>query len=160
MLLEVLFVLETTGGHQLNVDRFLPRTPIRVVVDHVGRPVTDTYPVEELEAALRTGFMEDLLNNEVLMETLLPNMLAAAATVAEPIAEVEINRGIQAMRNTLDHEIGRLATLAQKNNHIRPEEIKHAVQEREALTTLIREASIRLDAVQLIQQGALQTMKM
>src|SRR5690606_22999875 len=36
LLLEVLFVLETAREPGLYVDRFLPHTPLRIVVDHMG----------------------------------------------------------------------------------------------------------------------------
>ncbi len=152
MLLEVLFVLETSGARGSGVDRFLPSTPLRVVMDHRGVDVTAQYPVEALDQ-LRPGFMDDMLDNETLMETILPSMLDAANTVATAQAGTAIAQGLRKMQTTMDHEIARLQALQLKNNHIRPAEIQIAIAERAQLATLIAEANIRLDAVQLIQKG-------
>lgn len=153
ILMEVLFVLETAGGQNLSVDRFLPSTPVRVVVNHAGREVTDAYPVERLDEELRPGFMDDLMENETLMETIIPNMVRAATEIAESKGLRIVAKGLQHMRSTLDHEIHRLTALQHKNQSIRPEEIEIAQQEKAQLSDLLTDAAIRLDALQLIQQG-------
>ncbi|REG79615.1 hypothetical protein [Algoriphagus antarcticus] len=53
------------------------------------------------------------------------------------------------MKHTLAHEINRLTALQKKNKDIRPDEIQAAVEERNALSVLIKKARVRLDAVQL-----------
>lgn len=153
ILLEVLFVLETAGERSIHVDRFLPNTPLRVVVDHTGNEVTDLYPVEAFDHQLIPGRMDDLIHNETLMETILPDMIVSATNFAEALGATEISNGLQRMNLTLDHEIGRLKSLQNKNKHIRPEEIGIALEEQTTLSSLIRNARIRLDALQLIQKG-------
>src|SRR5690606_30074493 len=61
LLLEVLFVLETAREPGLYVDRFLPNTPLRIVVDHTGKEVTESYPVETIDKKLTPGKMNALL---------------------------------------------------------------------------------------------------
>ncbi|MDP5171318.1 MAG: RNA polymerase-associated protein RapA [Bacteroidia bacterium] len=153
ILLEALFVLETMGGQHLHVDRFLPSTPLRVVVDHTGEDVTDEYPVETFDQQLIAGNMDDLLDNETFIEVLLPNMVAAATEFAETLSTSEVVQGIAVMRRTLDHEIARLTALQHKNNHIRPEEIDTAREEQASLAALMRDARIRLDALLLVKKG-------
>jgi len=53
----------------------------------------------------------------------------------------------------LDHEIGRLAYLYKRNKGIRPDEIRTALEEKNVLTTLIGDARIRMDSLQLIREG-------
>ncbi|MTI30246.1 RNA polymerase-associated protein RapA [Xanthovirga aplysinae] len=153
ILIELLFVLETGGKQSQQVDRFLPNTPLRIVVDHNGHDVTDLYPVELIDRQLIPGQVNDLIQNETLMETLLPNMITAATKIAEAFGEIEISNGLQRMNLTLDHEISRLESLSKKNKHIRPEEIRMALEEQRTLASLIRNARIRLDALQLIRKG-------
>ena len=57
------------------------------------------------------------------------------------------------MEKQLNHEIERLESLQKKNNHIRPEEIDLAKNEKAALETLIDNATVRMDAIQLIEKG-------
>jgi ATP-dependent helicase HepA len=153
ILIEAIFVLETAGSQGNEVDRFLPQTPLRVVVDHTCAEVTGDFPIDEMALQLRPGDIDPLLDNEMLVETLIPKMLEAATSIAEQKAKVEIANGLQRMRATLDHEIDRLRTLQAKNNHIRPEEIRIAVEARAKLVSLIEEARVRLDGVMLVQKG-------
>lgn len=153
ILLEAVFVLETAGSQGKGVDRFLPQTPLRVVVDHSGTDLTADYTAEELFLAVYPAPIDHLLNNDVLVETIFPNMLHSATRFAEKAARAEMEKGMQKMLSTLDHEIGRLRTLQDKNNHIRPDEIRIAEEARSEMAALIGEARIRLDAVMLVQKG-------
>jgi ATP-dependent helicase HepA len=150
MLLEILFVLETTGEQSIYVDRFLPNTPLRIVVDHTGKDVTDSCPVETFDKKLAAGSIDPLLDNERVVETLLPDMISAAKSIAAAHRKEEIAWGMLRMNLTLNHEIERLFVLQQKNKNIRPEEIQIAVVEQGTLATLIQHAQLRMDAIQLI----------
>jgi ATP-dependent helicase HepA len=150
MLLEILFVLETTGEQSIYVDRFLPNTPLRIVVDHTGKDVTDSYPVETFDKKLTAGSIDPLLDNERVVETLLPDMISAAKSIAAAHRKEEIAWGMLRMNLTLNHEIERLFILQKKNKNIRPEEIQIAVVEQGTLATLIQHAQLRMDAIQLI----------
>ena len=123
------------------------------MVDHAGKEVTDLYPVETFDQQLIPGQLDDLMQNETLMEIILPDMITAATKIAETLGATEISNGIQKMNLTLDHEIGRLRSLHEKNKHIRPEEIQLALREQTTLASLIGDARIRLDALQLIRKG-------
>ncbi|MEM6343663.1 MAG: RNA polymerase-associated protein RapA [Bacteroidota bacterium] len=152
ILLEALFVLETSGGQAIHVDRFLPSTPLRIVVDHSGEEVSELYPDERLEAGLIAAPVGPLLENETLVETVLPNMIDAATAYAESLAAPIMMQSLKQMHESLEHEINRLQALQQKNKHIRPAEIQAARQEQNDLAALIKDARIRLDAIQLIQK--------
>ncbi len=151
ILLEVLFILETTGGQNLHVDRFLPATPLRVVVDHKGEEVTADYPVELFNQKLVPGRVDDMIDNEAFVDTIFPSMMTSAKEIADALGAKEIADGMERMNQKLTHEIGRLATLYKKNKDIRPDEIKTALKEQATLGFLISDARIRLDAIQLIR---------
>jgi len=150
ILLEILFVLETTGEQSIYIDRFLPDTPLRIVVDHTGKDVTATYTVELFNNKLIPGSIEELLDSETFVDTILPNMISSATKIAEEQSINEIAKGLKRMNLTLNHEIGRLKILQKKNKNIRPEEIQIALTEQATLTTLIKDARVRMDAIQLI----------
>jgi len=151
LLLELLFVLETAGEQRIYVDRFLPNTPLRVVVDHTGKDVSELYPADELDRQLIPGQIDALIQNEHFTEAIFPSMISSATKLAETLGAAEISSGQQKMKLTLDHEINRLKSLQKKNDNIRPEEIQIAVDEQTTLAALIKAARIRLDALQLIQ---------
>lgn len=152
LLLEILFVLETAQDQNLYVDRFLPNTPLRVVVDHSGKDLTDLYDVETIDKKLIPGKIDALLDNQTLMETILPNMISTATKIAEQRGKIEIASGLERMNLSLNHEIDRLKILQKKNKNIRPEEIRIALNEQQTLTTLINDARVRMDGIQLIRK--------
>ncbi len=154
LLLEAVFVLETIGGESLHVDRFLPPTPIRVVVDQAGLELSAAYPSEALDQRIISSPIDQLLDNEVIVETLIPNMISYAKDMAEVQGASHIVQGLRRMRQTLDHEVDRLKALHTQNPLIRPEEIRMAQDTRRQLDGLIQDAGIRLDALRLIWRGS------
>ncbi len=155
ILLEVIFVLQTAGGQENHVDRFLPYTPLRIVVNHSGDEVTEDYPVDLFHKQLRPGKVDVLIENETLVDTIIPSMIKTATEVAEQLKVKAVDRALERMSQTLDHEIGRLAYLHKRNKAIRPDEIRTAFDEKNALTTLISDARIRMDSLQLIREGGM-----
>ena len=145
-------MLETSTQQGIYVDRVLPNTPLRIVVDHNGNDVTDAYPVETFDRKLIPGQTDALLENETIMETLLPDMISVATKIAEQQITKEIASGLQRMNLTLNHEIDRLKILQKKNKNIRPEEIQIALNEQLTLTSLIKDSRVRMDAIQLIRK--------
>jgi len=152
LLLELLFVLETSGEQSIYVDRFLPNTPLRIVVDHTCKEVTDAYSVETFDKKMSPGQIDPLLDNETLVETLLPKMISTATKLAKELGAKEIIKGLKSMNLTLNHEINRLQILQKKNKNIRPEEIEIAQKEQATLASLIKDARVRMDAIQLIRK--------
>ena len=124
------------------------------MVDHTGNEVTDLYPVEAFDQQLIPGQIDDLIHNETLMETILPNMISAATKIAEALGS---DRNLKwTTKNECSPWITKSIDLnrcSKKNKHIRPEEIRIAIEEQTSLATLIRDARIRLDALQLIRKG-------
>jgi len=93
-----------------------------------------------------------MINNETLMDNILPNMISTSYEIAEALGKAEISNGLQNMKFTTNHEIDRLKSLHKKNKNIRPEEILIALEEQTNLASLIGNARIRLDALQLIHK--------
>jgi ATP-dependent helicase HepA len=153
ILLEVIFVFETSDRKGINVDRFLPSLPLRVVVNHSGEELTADYPVDMFNKQLRPGRINDLIENETLVDVIIPEMINTATEIAEQLKLQEIDKGLGRLNQTLDHEISRLAYLSKKNKGIRPDEIRRALEEKKLLTTLIGNARIRMDSLQLIKEG-------
>ncbi|BDD04823.1 RNA polymerase-associated protein RapA [Aureibacter tunicatorum] len=153
ILLETTFILETNSKNGIDVNRFLPSTPLRIVVDHHGEEQTQTYTTDLINKHLIPGNIEQLLNNDIFADSIIPNMLDTATQIAEQLSQEIIHESLSGMNQTLDHEIGRLAYLFKKNQSIRTDEIHTALDEKNELTNLIENARIRLDSIMLITEG-------
>jgi len=154
LLLEVIYVLESVADGQLHVDRFLPSTPLRVVVNHAQVDVSNSHPADVLSKRVRRGHVEHLLENPSMAQTVIPAMLDAASGLADELATSVISDSLRRMKMATSHEIDRLNTLLEVNKHIRPEEIKLAEQQQSRLATAIEGARVRLDSLRLIQKGS------
>jgi ATP-dependent helicase HepA len=148
VLLEVYAIVECVAPPALHVDRFLPATPIRVVVDHA---LADQTTDEALATArFEKGDIFRLLDRGVVKRKLLPAMLEKAQALAAERMQRLIETASTAMTIQLRNEIERLEDLRQINDHVRPEEIAAARQQQTDLQTVIADARLRLDAVRLI----------
>jgi ATP-dependent helicase HepA len=159
LLLELVFVLEAIAAARLHADRFLPLTPIRLVVNHrledVSRAVYDT----AWERRLQKGSPANLMDNAEIVRQTLPAMFQAAARLAETRAAALREAALQEMNQLLGHEVERLQALAQVNDHVRPQEIRLAQAQQQELATTLQQSRLRLDAARLIWKGPPETLR-
>ena len=154
MLLESVFVLETIAAPRLHADRFLPPTPVRVIVSHKLADVTETFQDDAWEAKLQKGSPYKLIENADIAQRKLPAMCEAASELAETRATSLRQSALEKMNHLLGHEVQRLQTLQRVNNHVRPREIELAQAQQKELATALQQARLRLDSLRLIWQGA------
>ena len=148
VLLEVYALVECVAPTALHADRFLPATPVRVVVDHSLNDLTDD---SELAAAqLEKGDVMRLLDKSVMKKKILPSMLEKALAVAETRMQEISAAATAAMTAQLQDEIERLEDLRALNDHVRPDEITAAKSQKNELQNALATARIRLDSVRLI----------
>lgn len=146
--LEIHVVVECVAPAALHADRFLPATPIRVVVDHALADHTESEALAS--ARLEKGDVFRLLDRGVVKKKLLPAMLEKAQTLAAERMQRLVEAANTAMTMQLRGEIERLEDLREINDHVRPEEIEAARQQQTELQAAISAARLRLDAVRLI----------
>jgi ATP-dependent helicase HepA len=150
--LEALYVLECLAPALLHVDRFLPPTPVRIVVDHRGRDMGDlAVPSGDELSAPRVG--QSLLTRADLRDTLLPKMIDRTRALADTRCPDIIQEARRRMGSQHDREIARLQELQRANGTVREEEIALLVEQRSALDDAMVRARPRLDAVRLIHRG-------
>ena len=153
LLLEALYVLECVAPDSLCVNRFLPPTLVRVVVNHTAADVTPEHPPEPFNAALAGGVMDMLLAKKKITDEALPRMLAASDIFARKKALPLIDRSLSAMRELLVEELLRLRDLQKINSAVSDAEIEECEREKEALEKYLKEARVRLDSVRVVWRG-------
>lgn len=148
LMLECVFVVETVAPPALHVDRFLPVTPVRVVVDHGMKDRTAKADFSEVE--FLKGNLAKLLEQTVVKHKLIPGMLKKAESLAAASMKSIVGEAGKAMAAQLDEEIERLEDLSRINDHVRPEEIEALRGQKGALQGALDGAQLRLDGVRLI----------
>jgi ATP-dependent helicase HepA len=151
-LLEIIAVVECVAPPALHADRFLPATPVRVVVDHALVDLTDD--AEVAAAKLEAGDVFRLLDRGAVKKKLLPAMHEKALALAAEKMAALVTSATEEMDAQLQNEIERLEDLRQLNDHVRPEEILALRQQRDALREALGASRLRLDALRLILQIA------
>jgi ATP-dependent helicase HepA len=153
ILLEAIFVLETLAPAGLDLSRFLPPTPIRVVVDHRLADATGKFPPSALEGRLRDGRKELRFRDRSILERLPPRMLKALARRAEGCVRQIVARRLEEAHERLGAEVQRLRSLAEVNNHVALGEVSEADARRKRIEKAIKDAEVRLDSLRLISLG-------
>jgi ATP-dependent helicase HepA len=150
LLLEALFTVECIAPAALRLERYLPTTVVRLVVNREGKELGDLLTHEKLSSLvepvpLATGQMlvgqareplEELVRHaEKIAEGKLPAMIEAARM--NVIAEERV-------------EVTRLAALAKVNPNIRPDEVTTLQECYGDLDHCLGNATVRLDAIRLV----------
>ena len=148
ILLETWIVVECVAPARLHVERFLPQTPLRILVDHKGTDHTDEPPYAK--PPLRKGDAAGLMRNEKVKRTFLPAMLGQSRDLGAAQSREVVAEAMTRMRTEMAEQTARLRDLAEVNDHIKPEEIAALEQREGELAAVIGNARVRLDAVRLI----------
>ncbi len=149
-LLECLFIVECSAPAELQIGRFLPHTPIRVLINQHQKDLTETI---EHRSLLETGKNFDkqqivnFLNNQRLPIT---KLLAAAEQKAKTDMQHLIDDATKAMLDSLSAEIKRLVRLKKVNPTIKNEEIEHLKDMTMLAHDNLQSAHLRLDAVRFV----------
>ena len=157
--MESVFVLECLAPAKWNADRFLPPTPIRVVINHRGKPelgqdggfITMPDTLRNAPAHLIPDFPE-------IRKLIQPMAQASESLAAEQAGELK-QFAIGVMDEKLSTEIQRLNSLGKVNATVRPEELTLLKEERMNLQNNLAQARFRLDSIRLAWKGDMERLK-
>lgn len=148
--LEALFVTECPAPRGLEVQRYLPPTCLRYLLDANGEDQADALPHEVLSGLCLT-------QNRKLADTVIKSqaerirqILAHAEQRAE-LATVDITaEALRKMEGELRGEQERLTALAKVNPNVREEEIEQLSVRRELIALHLEQTHVRLDALRIV----------
>lgn len=153
LLLEMLYVAECPAPPTLQVQRFLPRLGLRLLLDERGRDHAAAIATETLSGKCLTGNRKLASALLAAKTQSLERMLAAGEARAETAVDAMRQAAVARMQRLLDAEIERLTALAKVNASIRDEEIGQLQLRRERLAQVLSRAHLRLDALRLVAHG-------
>lgn len=153
ILIEAVYVLESVAPARLHVDRFLPPTPVRVVVDMSGADCTEQFSHSSINRDCADEEAFRLQQNPDLLQALVPAMLKAAKEFARKEKSVLLQKAMTHAHERLDGEAARLNELSKVNPNVREAEIRIAENVIADVTKHIAKAHLRLDSVRLVLRG-------
>ena len=150
LLIEALFVIVCPAPRGSQVQRFLPQSMLRLVVDAACEDRTLTFGPDWFHDKVRD--VAPATAQKVLAKT--RDQIAALADHAAHFAEVSAEKLIDAaclsMADELDREIDRLQRLARINPNVREEEVSYLGAARQNRERYLRGAQLKLDAVRVV----------
>ncbi|WP_426816942.1 RNA polymerase-associated protein RapA [Winslowiella sp. 2C04] len=150
LLVEMIYVVEAQAPKHLQLTRFLPPTPIRMLVDRKGTNLAGKVEFESFNRQLNavnrhTG---SKLVNAVQQDVHAILKLSEEQAAAE--ARLVIDAARQEADEKLSAELSRLEALRAVNPNIRDDEVEALENNREQVLASLNDAGWRLDALRLI----------
>ncbi|MGS2723312.1 RNA polymerase-associated protein RapA [Porticoccus sp. GXU_MW_L64] len=149
LLLETTFTLQCSAPKSLQVQRYLPVSSVRVVVDSNGRDLSAVLTPEHLQ---RLGKKVAIATAQELVRQVRPQineLIEQAQTLAGKQQGGLVAAALEKMQRQQNQELQRLQALAEANPNIRQEEIGHIRDTSEQLCTYLEAAELRLDSLRV-----------
>ena len=150
MLLEAIFSLSCVAPGELQLQRYLPPTPVRVLLDGLHNDLSDILSSAYLNRLAQETPLHSARELVRHARPQLTSMLAQAKALAEARAMRLREDAATTMHTEQKIELERLQALAGVNPNIRPEEIRFLQQMAERLHGFIDSAQLRLDAMRVV----------
>lgn len=150
MLMELIYVVEAQAPKSLQLTRFLPPTPIRLMLDRKGTNLAAQVEFESFNrqlSAVNRHTSSKLVN---AVQTDIHDMLKMGEVEVAKQAQSLIDKAKQEASETLTNELTRLNALKAVNPTIRDDELEAIEDNRKQILECLQQASWRLDALRMI----------
>ena len=150
LLVELIYMIESQSPKGLQLNRFLPPTPVRLLLDSKGNDLAGQVNFDTLQNKLKP-LSKDIANKMVKMAR--PNieqLIKLGDHKITEIAQSQIREASKLADQTLSTEINRLIALKAVNKNIRQVEIDVLEKQRVLSLEELSKASWRLDSLRVI----------
>ncbi|MCL6405626.1 RNA polymerase-associated protein RapA [Dickeya dadantii] len=150
LLTELVYVVEAQAPKKLQLTRFLPPTPIRVLLDRKGANLASQVEFESFNrqlSAVNRHTSSKLVN---AVQDDVHDMLQKAQPLVEAQAQALIADAQRSAETQLRREQERLEALKAVNPNIRDDELEALEEQREQVLLNLQQANWRLDAIRLV----------
>lgn len=149
-LLEFNFIVEASAPPALQIHRYLPATPIRLLLDKSGNNLSAKVSFEQLNKQLKPIGRQTGSKLAGALQTAVHPLIAAATGMAELQLNEVTQSAQQRAAQTLKEQQQRLSALRKFNPSVRQDEIDALSQQQQQLAGYIGKARLKLDAIRLI----------
>lgn len=150
LFIESIFSLNSMAPKHLQLDRFLPLSPQRFVVNISGRDLSEVLPHEKLNE-LASGIKRSMAHAVVKeIRTEIGTLLGHAQALAEKHVPELLDQARAKLSQQLDGEIHRLRSLQQKNPLIRDQEISFLENQKTECLSYIDKTGLEVQALRVI----------
>ena len=150
LLVELIYMIESQSPKGLQLNRFLPPTPVRLLLDSKGNNLAGQVNFDTLQNKLKP-LSKDIANKMVKMAR--PNieqLIKLGDHKITEIAQAKIQEASRLADQTLSADLNRLIALKAVNKNIRQAEINVLEKQRVLSLEELSKASWRLDSLRVI----------
>ena len=148
--LECLFTVEATAPSHLQLGRYLPTTPIRILVDKSGKDLAEKVSEDVLDKQLTPVKKQMALQLVKALKSQIGPLVAKAEEHGKKQISAIQNKALTTMQEKLEQESYRLTALKAINPSVRQEEIDFISLQQNELTHYIDKAQLTFEAVRMI----------
>ena len=149
LLLEAIFIVHCTAPDELQLQRYLPLTTLRIVVDSnntdLSKVLIPAY-LDKLGQKVPRRSAQDLIRHA---RPQISAMITYAEQLADPKKDELVAQAAGKMQTEQVAELQRLKALAAVNPNIRQEEVAYLQQTTVSLQRYLQSAQLKLDAVRV-----------
>ena len=149
-LLELLYIVECSAPAELKISRFLPHTPIRILIDQNKQDVSDTISHQSMFETADKIDKEQIVSFLNSQRDHINDMVKVAETAASQQMQTLISESNAQMLKSQSAEIKRLVRLKKINPSIKEQEIEQLKEMTMLSHENINQAQLRLDAVRFV----------
>lgn len=150
LLLELIYIVEAQAPKSLHLTRFLPPTPIRILLDPHGKDCNIHLPSELIDNQIKPVNKQMATKIVKMARTDIEKLLAHGEKAIAEQAESLIAQAKLNVNATFNAEIHRLTSLQAVNKNIRQTEIDALESLRTQSVHQLAEASWRLDSLRVL----------
>lgn len=149
-LLEFNFIVEASAPPALQLQRYLPATPMRILLDKNGNNLSAKVSFDQLNKQLKPVGRQTGSKLAGALQTVVHPLIAAANTIAESQLDAIVLTARQQATQVLNERLHRLTVLRKHNPSVRQDEIDALADQQQQLALYISKARLKLDAIRLI----------
>jgi ATP-dependent helicase HepA len=150
LLLELVYVVDAQAPKNSGIGRFLPQTPIRLMIDGRGNDLSEQVEFDSFNRQLSPVNRHLASKMVSSVQTNIHELIAAGEKVIAEKVSLVTAQAQQDMSNSLNSELERLLALKAVNPNIRDEELDVIEKQITTLTAYIGQAQVQLDSLRLI----------
>jgi ATP-dependent helicase HepA len=148
--LEAIYVAESSAPAQYQLGKYLPATPIRILLDKNGNDLSTKVAFDTFNQQLSP--VNRHIGSKLVgaSQTAIHPLITASKAIAEQKMNPMVEAAKDKARMALDGELARLESLKAVNPSIRDDELAFLREQRDALQDYISKAQLKLDAIRFI----------
>ncbi|MCS4306692.1 ATP-dependent helicase HepA [Rheinheimera pacifica] len=149
-LLEFIFIAEASAPVALQLNRYLPATPLRLLLDKNANNLSAKVSFEQLNKQLKPVGRQTGSKLAGALQNLIHPLIANASAMAEQQLADIMQAAQQCAAQALNEQQQRLSALRKYNPSVRQDELDALAAQQQQLAGYISKARLKLDAIRLI----------